>query len=183
MKKFLLLLAAAAVTLTACSGTSVISPEDLSIDNAYTFNADIQYGDGFRAAARFERKSASVWEITLTEPFALSGKILTYEQGNITASFEGLMSNNISSAVHSDAPYKRIIDAFENAVNGDGRQIAAFGEEITIASKAGMPANSYELVLDKRSLTPLRLTMPEAALTVTFPDVQVSQIVPVILPG
>ena len=185
MKKILTIftaIIAVVITLTACSVESKISPDSLELDNAYRFVADIRYGEGFSAAGQFERKSASVWEITLTEPFALTGKTLKYEQGNITAQFEGLENNNISGDLHSFAPYKRIIDVFEHAISGDGRTVVSSGERITISSRAGTPTMPYELALDKSTLSPLTLTIADASITVEFSDVQMSQIVSVILP-
>lgn len=170
-----MLLSVFAVLLSACTGVARISPDDLNIDKAYKLGADIRYGE-LNAKATLERTNANVWQITLNEPFALEGIVLEYNQGELTMSMDNLSSGAINENAVENAPYKQIIDSFENAVNGEGREIIVTGEEIKITS------NSYELALNKNSLEPISLTMSGKNITVDFYEAQVSQIVQVILP-
>ena len=173
------IIAAALTLLTACSGVSSMNPEKLKIDRAYKFTANICFGDS-NVKAGFERRNANLWEVTLMEPYPLEGVVLVYENGMSSAKFEGFEA---TVADEGDGIAKRVIDAFENAINGEGREVMAAGEEITITSKAGNPACSYTLVLNKADLEPLTLKIPEMSLAVEFAEVQISQIVQVILPG
>ena len=191
MRKILTLLAVTAIILTSCTGVRTLSPERLKLDKSYKFVADIQYGE-FNAVARFERSLAHMWEISLLEPFALEGIVFTYDNGEITAQLDELqmqyVPDNAQDLGDVQAPYKRIIDSFENAINGEGREVISSGEEITITSKAGSPPVSYTLVLAKDSYEPISLTIPASpsisggAVNVRFSEVQVSQIVQVIVP-
>jgi len=185
MKKTLIVsvITAIVLVLSACSGVSRMNPDRLNIDKAYKFSANMQYGE-FNVKAHFERANAERWEITLMEPFALAGMILVYENGEITASFENLQTQ----VTGATAIYALIIAAFENAVNGEGREVVSYGEEIKITSRLSSPliatpAYSYTLILDKKRLEPVSLKIPDASLTVEFSQVQVSQIVQVLLPG
>jgi hypothetical protein len=178
--------AAMAVILTGCDRIALLSPENIDLNKAYAFSANMQFnsaGTEFAAAAQFERKSEGTWYVTFTEPFALAGLEMSYYDGNLTSRFEGV---EFTAVAGSDAVVMQIIHSFENAVNGEGREITVGGrgvEEIRITSKAGQRGNSYELVLDKRTLQPLTLSVPETSLSVSFAQVQVSQIAQVILPG
>ena len=171
-------------SLAACSGPSTINPERLKIDKAYSFNADIKYGD-FSAEGVLERKSAGVWTITLSEPFALQGVVMTYEQGTLTAYFESLPTPQVLPELEnkSNSVIELIVGAFENAINGEGREAISFGDKVKISSRAGNPPKPYELMFDKQSLEPLTLSIPDKSLTAEFSEVQVSQIVQVILPS
>jgi len=158
--------------LTACSGITNINPERLKIDKAYNFTANIQHSD-FAVTASFERSAANVWEITISEPFALAGMVFSYNNGTTSATFEGLTAPNASG---DSAVYEQIITAFEHAVNGQGRQAISTGEEIRVSS------NLYELVFDKASLMPMSLSIPSAAISAEFSGVSAAQIVPVLNP-
>jgi hypothetical protein len=127
-----------------------------------------------------------MWKIVFSEPTALEGLEIKCNNGEVTSSLEDLQSGVLGENSVSHAVYKRIIDAFENAVNGEGQTISRKGtssrNEIKISSKAGTPAVSYELILDKVSLKPIRLTFSpnetgansETALSVEFSEVEVS---------
>ncbi|MCL1788823.1 MAG: hypothetical protein FWG33_00515 [Oscillospiraceae bacterium] len=180
MKKTFILPAIAmiiAVAMTACSGVSTMNPDRLKIDKSYKFSANILYGE-LRATAEFERKDTQVWEVVLTEPFALEGMTLTYYQGEVTAYFEGLDNSQTLPASNNNTAdiASLLICAFENAVNGEGREVISNGEEIRVSSRAGNPANSYELIFDKKSLAPVSMKIPEKSFTADFSEVQVSRI-------
>jgi hypothetical protein len=180
MKKTIVIIAVLSLLsllLGACTGITSINPERLKIDKAYEFTADMQYGE-FHSTAQFNRINPDEWEVALTEPFALEGVTMSYRNGETTAQFEGL-----SGVLGTGGIAELIITSFENAIGGEGREVISSKEQITITSKAGTPAKSYELTLEKRSLEPLTLKIPEVSLTVEFSGVQVSQIVPVLLPG
>jgi hypothetical protein len=159
--------------LTACSGITSVNPERLKLDKSYTFTANIDYGTQ-NAVAQFVRLSANSWEIVLTEPFALEGVKLSYENGEITTQFEEMdaimSSGNVAEA---------IITAFESAIIGENRQAVSNGENIIISSKTG---SLYELTLTKSDLQPLSMKIPAQNITVEFSGVQTAQIVPVLLP-
>jgi hypothetical protein len=162
-------------TLTSCSGISSMNPDKLKIDKAYKFTVDIQY-DEFSASGQFERIAAGMWEITMTAPFALEGMTMTYSNGHISSQYE-----QMSAVMSDDSVAMMIIAAFENAVDGEGREIISTKEEIRITSRAGNPARAYELILDKKSLTPLSLKIADAKLSAEFSQVQISQIVHVLI--
>jgi hypothetical protein len=174
MKKILILMAVTALTLSACSGVYNMNPERLKIDKAYNITANIQKGD-FYAVAEFERSGSNMWNITMLEPFALAGMSMVYDNGEIVASYEGL-----EGFIGRGSVAELVITAFENAVNGDGREAVSGKENIKITSKVG--GRSFEMVLDKASHEPLSLKIPSLGLAAEFSQVQVSQIVPVLLP-
>ncbi|MCL1867079.1 MAG: hypothetical protein FWF82_06685 [Oscillospiraceae bacterium] len=180
MKKSIALTVILCLLLTACSGILPLTPERLHLDKAYKFTADIKHGE-FNTVGVFERASQNVWTFSLLEPFPMEGLTMTYNNGEVTAEYEGLVCENAAGS--DNAVYGLLISAFENAVCGEGREVIAAGEEIIISSKAGASAAGYEIVLDKKSLEPISLKMPSASLTVEFSAVQVSQIVPVIVPA
>jgi hypothetical protein len=157
----------------SCTGVNTMNPERLKIDKAYEFTAAIQYGE-FTATGEFSRRNADSWKITMLEPFAFEGVILTYSAGSMTAQFENLNTTLPESA----AVFTMMIASFENAVNGEGREVVSAKEQITVTSRA--EGKSYTLVLDKRTLEPISLKMPEVSLSAEFSQVQVSQVVPVI---
>jgi len=168
------------VCLGGCSGIALLNPGSIKLDKAYEFTASIQHGE-LNTLAQFSRRNADNWEISLLEPFAVEGVTLSYENGSFTALYDNAASN---PAANGDAVYQLMIDAFENAINGEGREIvsgkAPSKGQIKVTSKAGSPAKSYELVLDKKSLEPLKLKIPEAGITAEFSEVRVSQVVSVI---
>ena len=166
----------AVIAFTACGGTSVIAPEKLKLDKAYKFSAAIEFSE-FAVKGEFERKSPNVWEVVMTEPFALEGVVLTYDNGEISATLD-----NIQTTLSGElSVVNYIISAFENAVSGEGREIISANENIIVSSRAGTPALAYELIFAKKSLEPKSLTIPARALNVTFSEVQTSQIVHVVL--
>jgi hypothetical protein len=163
------------LSFTSCTGVKTINPDRLKIDKAYSFNVNIQYGNN-NAVAEFRRAGTDMWEVILKEPYALEGMSVIYANGIITAAYENLQG---SFDENGSSVYLRIITAFENAVNGEGREVVASGDVIKITSKAGTPVMSYELVLDRSNYEPLSLKISQASLSAEFSDVQVSQIVPV----
>ncbi|MCL1903112.1 MAG: hypothetical protein FWF94_01680 [Oscillospiraceae bacterium] len=163
---------AAIIVFTACSGVATINPDKLKIDKAYKFAANITYND-FVFAAEFERKDADAWEVVLTEPFEVEGIQLTYNGGELTAVVDGLDN---SRALPDSNAATHIIKAFENAINGEGREVVAYGEEIRISSRAGGSAFSYELTFNKQTLEPISISIHERGLKADFSEVQVSRI-------
>jgi len=173
------------LTFTACESVAFLSPDNINLDKAYSFSANMQFnslGNEFSAAANFERQSSGVWNVTFTEPYALAGVTMAYNSGTVVSAFENA---EFTTTANNDGVVIQVIEAFENAVNGEGREIVVGGrgvEEIRITSKAGVRARSFELILCKKSYQPLTLTIAESALSVSFSEVQVSQITQVILP-
>ena len=185
MKKISLVLAvfsALVLTLSACAGVSFLSPDDLDLDKAYNFSANMSFGS-FDASAQFERQSASVWNVTFSEPYALAGMEIVYRSGEVTSRFEGV---EFTAPGNSDAVVAQIIDAFEDAIGGEGCEVTRGqkgSEEIRVTSKAGGKGSAYELVLNERDNRPLSLVIAESSLSVNFADVRVAQIVQVIVPS
>ena len=181
---FLIATIMAVTIFAACSEVSTINPERLKIDKAYKFTAIVQYGNENAAttakqesannvAGVFERKNEGVWSVTLTEPYALEGIVMTYDNGEITAIFE-----NMQSIVYSElSVVEHIVASFENAIGGEGREVISHKDVITITSRAGSPAFAYELVLDKSDLEPISLRIKDRALSAEFSDVQASQVI------
>jgi hypothetical protein len=174
------------VALTGCGGMAFLAPEEIDLNKAYSFSASMQFASGggeFSAVANFSRQGEGVWNVTFAEPYALAGMELTYEAGNVTSAFEGAQ---FTATANSNAIVTQIITAFENAINGEGREIIAGGrgaEEIRVKSKVGERGRSFELVLCKKTHRPLTLTFADNSLTVDFSEVQVSPITRVIRPG
>ena len=162
--------------LTSCSGPRSINPDRLKLDKAYEFVADISYGEDSSVTGQFNRINTNEWEIALKEPYALEGVTLSYNNGEVTAEYMEL--NGIVTS--DNAIYTSMLAAFENAVNGDGREAVSIGEEIIITSKAGTPSKSYEIVFDKKTLTPLTLKIPDISLTAELSPVQAIQRVQVL---
>ena len=162
--------------LSACTGVMKMNPERLKIDKAYVFTADIRSGE-LSAVADFERVNSSEWQVVLREPFALEGLVLTYTDGEITAVYDNLRAEMVGDM----SVYGLVIAAFENAVNGEGREVVSSRDEITVTSKAGTAGVSYTLVLDKSSLEPKTLEMPAANLSCGFTEVRVNEVQTVIV--
>ena len=178
-KKLMSVILILSLFLTACSGVMSVNPDRLKLDKAYEFTANIQHGES-NTAANFSRKNAGSWEITLLEPFALEGMTITYDNGIFSAEYQGLESCGVSGTGGENIA-EIMIAVFENSINGEGREIISSGEEIIITSKAN--SKSYELILDKKTLSPLSMKIPDASLTADFSGVQISQIVQVVLAG
>lgn len=155
-------LTAVMLTIAGCSGVRTINPDRLKLDKAYKFTAGIRYGE-FTATADFERTAAEQWTVMFTEPYALSGIVMTYNNGELTAVLENLQSHDHNPM----SVIKCIISSFENAVIGEGREIIERGEELNITSRAGNRAESYEMVFDKNRLEPMLLKVSDRGLTVT----------------
>ncbi|MCL1880988.1 MAG: hypothetical protein FWF76_02285 [Oscillospiraceae bacterium] len=177
-------IATSAITMTGCQRMNPFEPNQIELNQAYTFSANMQFRE-FNATANFERVSMNEWNVIFTEPFALAGLTKSYNAGKITSNFEGLSFSSLTT-VNSNAVVTQIIEAFENAVAGEGREINAGGrsnEIIRVTSKTGVDANSYELVFDKKTLNPLSLEIPNKSISAEFSDVNVSQNVQVVIPN
>jgi len=164
------------VMTAACSGYIKVNPDNLGLNKAYVFNANIDYDD-FNAKASFKRINESHWEINLSEPYALNGLSFVYKSDRISSSF-GNLSAEYSAGAESEAIYKLMSDAFENAFCGAGgtvREAEAGKYEIRINGKTG--GYAYELCLDRKSKKPLTLKIPAINLSAEFSDADVSDIV------
>ncbi|MCL2632885.1 MAG: hypothetical protein FWD34_00030 [Oscillospiraceae bacterium] len=177
-RSFILLLVFSLILISACSGVTRINPDSLKLNKAYEFTVNMSKGE-FNTVARFARKNADIWEITLLEPFALEGISLTYNKGVVSADFDGVTAN--SEKIQPNAVYAIVISALENAFCGEGREIVSAGEIITITGSTGTYA--YTLTLDKKTLQPLELKMPDASLTAAFSQTITSDIIEVVIVG
>jgi hypothetical protein len=190
MKRIVILLTIiAALALTACGSALFPAPEDIDLDKAYSFSASMQFrasGSTFSASADFERVGEAVWNVTFTEPFALSGVEMVYDSGNLTSRFDGA---EFAVPANGDAIVTQMIEAFEDAIGGEGREVVVIDggrrgrDQLRVSSKTGARSRAYELIFDKKSQQPLTLVIADGALTVSFSRVQVSQIVQVIRPA
>jgi len=176
MKKLISLILGltALVAFTACSGVMKVNPDNLNLNKAYEFKADITFSD-FTAKAELKRKNENSWEIALLEPYALNGLVYTYQGGRITAEFGGLVGD-FSGNAQSDAIYKLIADAFENAFCGTGgkREAVATKTEYRVSGKVNDYA--YELTFDKKSKVPLSISIPDIGMSAQFSEADTSDI-------
>ncbi|MCL2754563.1 MAG: hypothetical protein FWD35_02445 [Oscillospiraceae bacterium] len=195
-KKFTALLTAAVLllSLTACEQLELLSLDNIDLDKAYTFSANMNLlssGESLEAVADFSRERPGVWSVTFAEPFALSGLQMSFADGQLIQTFEtaGITSHYTSSSNNSGVAVLRIITAFENAISGEGREITL--EKQSGASKKDtvmrVRAGGSELLFDKESKLPLSLHLPTASsansLTVSFSQAQTAAIIPVMSPN
>jgi len=163
-----LILAVFALMLSSCDGVMKVNPDNLNLNKASVFAANIEYEE-FSAKAEFKREKEYSWMIAMTEPYAMNGLVYTYKNGEITASFGGLEGAFTDSA-QEYAVYKLIADAFDNAYAGakNSRTAAATKTEYRVSGKTG--EYGYELVLDKKTKKPLSMTIPDIELTAEFSE-------------
>jgi len=188
LKHILALFTAVALVLalTACDTLELLSPEHIDLNKSYSFCANMSFksvSNEISATANFTRQSANVWHVAFAEPYALAGVELTYNRGELTSTFEDA---EFSTPANGNSAVVQIIEAFENAISGDGRNITVGGRKdpfIRINSKAGSRGISYELALDKEERLPVSLTIAANSLTVNFSEAQTSRITPVISPN
>jgi hypothetical protein len=156
--------------LSACSGVSTVNPDKLKLDKAYSFTANIQYGEN-EAVAVLEREAAYTWRIEFTEPTELSGVIMTYGNGTVTSYYEGIQADGTGG----DGIFKKIVENFERMIAASAkeeRQAVCANGEIIITSVIN--SNPCELRLSKGNNMPLSLKIAEKGIYIEFTSAQIT---------
>ncbi len=115
MRHFIFLGAMAGVlALSGCGAVNMVKPD---MDKCFSAQAEIRVG-GETIKGEISRTAKYCWEMTVSEPFALEGLIITADKEGTTLSMCGFESNGDVSD-EAVTVLRLIMDAYEGAVKGE----------------------------------------------------------------
>ncbi len=158
MRHFIFLGAMAGVlTLSGCTAGVISSVPDP--DKCFTAQAEIQTG-GETIKGELSRMGEYSWEMTVNEPFALEGLVVTADAEGTTLSMCGFESG--ADISHGTASVIRVImEAYEGAVKGD----CTYGENTFSGTNEN---GSYQLIFT--GSTPETLKISEKGVMVKLSE-------------
>ncbi|MDR1754958.1 MAG: hypothetical protein LBR74_08695 [Eubacterium sp.] len=163
---------AAILVFCGCDGAIVMNSANLNLDKAYSFSAELVYGD-LKAAGNFERFSGGRWNVELTEPYELQGMSLFFKDGKAKATFHGI-TVDITGLPEISTVADKVINTVENAISSEGSEARRSGDIIKVTGISDYGA--YTLELDAKTKLPISASLPDHNLELTFSNVSVSEI-------
>ena len=167
-----LLFCAPAIMLGGCAAVSDPAGFTPKNDESYAMDAAMEYGDGQTANLHLTRIGSDVWEASFTEPPTLSGVILAFDSGNVTASYKGLEFTVPKSALPAKNMLAVVTDALDQAAAAE-QLICTEQEDGTWCYTAESAGGSFTLTFSE-SGEPIGFSLPSQPLTVTFSAYTVS---------
>ncbi|MCL2086189.1 MAG: hypothetical protein FWH05_01170 [Oscillospiraceae bacterium] len=158
--------------VSGCGSNFGFDINNLQMDKAYSFNAQINYNE-MSAAAYFERFSQGRWNVNLTEPYELQGISLYFKDDMAKATFAGI-TVDLSHLPEISTIAEKLIDTLENAIASEGTQAIRAGDTIEIMGMTQF--GGYKLVLDSKTKLPVSVVVPDNNLRITFSNVKTAEV-------
>ena len=168
MKKFtvcIISLVTMIVSLCACGGgsTKKCSPQ---LNTAFCVTAHMEYED-MKSDAAITRMDINQWNVEFSSPDTLAGVILTFNDNNVEASYNGLSFSVPKSAL----PIKSMIATFIEAVESNAQLSELEGKEKDneIVVDGETELGKYSMKFDKNNNLS-GFEMDNLKLTISFTD-------------
>lgn len=159
--------------LASCSAPMPTSQSrQNNLDSAFTSEVNITL-DKMTAQGNIKRLGDSEWEIEFTAPNTLSGVNITFSQGNVSASYQGLSFSVPKSALPVKAMLVNLIDAVDQ--NARSEELNGSENEGVFEISGTLESGDYILTIDSNGNIK-SFDMPNNLLEMDFTEVQTIQI-------
>ena len=163
-----------AVLLAGCtpgsSGGDAFRPK---LDPAYSVQAALTYGENQSAELTLTRCGAGDWDAEFSQPETLSGVVLAFDGGAVTASYKGLAFTIPKSALPAKAMLVTLTDVLD-AVQASEELACTAQSDGNRTVSGETEAGSYSLSFAPDG-TLLAFEIPSQPLTVAFSGYQPAQ--------
>lgn len=156
--------------LMGCSAEKKTATPDLN--RLFSADAKIQFDD-FEADAKISRLGDGMWDVEFSQPKTLAGVKLSYNDGEITASFLGLNFN-----IEKDSlPVKSIVTMIINAIDSSGvhADMPCVEKDGKIVFSGSGENGDFTITTDAETGTLLDFELPSEKLKVLFENFGVIQ--------
>ncbi|MCQ2407536.1 MAG: hypothetical protein MJ065_03285 [Oscillospiraceae bacterium] len=161
----------AVLGLTSCTAAEQATEFSPKRDPAYTTQAEMEYGDGQKAALELTRCTESLWEASFSEPASLAGVVLTFDGDAVSASYKGLAFTVPKSAFGAKNMLMYVTETLDNAAAET--LICSQQEDGSWINHGECAGGAYTLTFSE-SGEPLMFDLPSQPLKLTFTSYTVS---------
>ncbi|HAG12637.1 MAG TPA: hypothetical protein DCG49_02115 [Ruminococcus sp.] len=153
---------------TACTSAAISSDFSPQIDESYSANAELSYGDGQSAQLLLTRYADGLWESAFSEPPSLAGVVLTFDGNAVSASYKGLAFTIPKAALPARNMLALVIDSLDQAAADDNASYLQL-DDGSWALNGQCDGGSYTLTFAADG-SPASFEVPSQPLLVTFTD-------------
>ena len=125
--------------------------------------------DEMNAEGTVKRFGNGMWEVEFSSPNTLSGVMLSFSEGNVTASYKGLNFSVPQSALPVKAMMLNLITAADDLAENE--ELSGSEKDGMIEISGSLDGGEYTLTVDKNGNI-ASFSMPGSKLKMTFSDVQ-----------
>lgn len=170
--KRLIAFAAAFLTSICLAACSVPVKEKAESPNGLnsSFSSSVSVAlDEMNAEGTVKRFGNGMWEVEFSSPNTLSGVMLSFSEGNVTASYKGLNFSVPQSALPVKAMMLNLITAADDLAENE--ELSGCEKDGMIEISGSLDGGEYTLTVDKNGNI-ASFSMPGSKLKMTFSDVQ-----------
>lgn len=170
--KRLIAFAAAFFTSVCLAACSVPVKEKAESPNGLnsSFSSSVSVAlDEMNAEGTVKRFGNGMWEVEFSSPNTLSGVMLSFSEGNVTASYKGLNFSVPQSALPVKAMMLNLITAADDIAENE--ELSGSEKDGMIEISGSLDGGEYTLTVDKNGNI-ASFSMPGSKLKMTFSDVQ-----------
>lgn len=166
MKNVLAVFAPLSLVLTGCTVPQAEEDFTPQLDESYTAEASLAYGDGQTALVQITRYTDGLWEAAFTEPPTLAGVVLSFDGNACSASYKGLAFTVPKTALPAKNMLAALTESLDAAAAAESLACTQ-QEDGTWSTDGQCAAGSYTLIFSDAG-TPAVFEVPSQPLTVTF---------------
>lgn len=170
--KRLIAFAAAFLTSICLAACSVPVKEKAESPNGLnsSFSSSVSVAlDEMNAEGTVKRFGNGMWEVEFSSPNTLSGVMLSFSEGNVTASYKGLNFSVPQSALPVKAMMLNLITAADDLAKNE--ELSGREKDGMIEISGSLDGGEYTLTVDKKGNI-ASFSMPGSKLKMNFSDVQ-----------
>lgn len=170
--KRLIAFAAAFLTSICLAACSVPVKEKAESPNGLnsSFSSSVSVAlDEMNAEGTVKRFGNGMWEAEFSSPNTLSGVMLSFSEGNVTASYKGLNFSVPQSALPVKAMMLNLITAADDLAENE--ELSGREKDGMIEISGSLDGGEYTLTVDKKGNI-ASFSMPGSKLKMNFSDVQ-----------
>lgn len=170
--KRLIAFAAAFLTSICLASCSVPVKEKAESPNGLnsSFSSSVSVAlDEMNAEGTVKRFGNGMWEVEFSSPNTLSGVMLSFSEGNVTASYKGLNFSVPQSALPVKAMMLNLITAADDLAKNE--ELSGSEKDGMIEISGSLDGGEYTLTVDKKGNI-ASFSMPGSKLKMNFSDVQ-----------
>lgn len=154
--------------LWGCTGGTAEADFQPVLDPSFTVQAQMEYADGQQATLALTRLGDGQWDMTFSEPSALSGVTLSFDGEAVSASYKGLQFTVPKSALGAKTMLLYVTDVLDS-VSADPATAYLAQDDGTWSTTGDCDGGSYTLVFTSEGEL-ASFSLPNQPLTLTFSD-------------
>ncbi len=169
MKRVMLLCFPMTLLFTGCTGAAAETDFAPRLDASYSVRAELTYGErDATASCLLTRYETGRWDAEFSEPAALSGVVLSFDESAVSANYKGLAFTVPKSAMPAKAMLLLATDVLD-ALDGMESAPYAKGDDGTWCLTGESEGGSYTMTFDESGVL-AGFSIPSQPLEIVFSE-------------